>query len=219
MRRGRSPRLFTIRSASHVAMHPPPSSVAPVPTSHESKWPPDDHDFFRSFAPADFRDDVRGLDVREKVRLHAEADGHAGAARLEPLQPLGIFGGDRGRGDARRAVGISERARVGRSEADRADRPQQHRDRAERGDPRRPVRPILHRLAVRRERHVEHDDPTLHVGGARLQVGEALTRRAFRPRCRPPACRRFRRGRASRAEKGRARRSRHSPGRGPIAAP
>ncbi len=28
-----------IRSASHVTTHPPPSSVAPAPTSHESRWP------------------------------------------------------------------------------------------------------------------------------------------------------------------------------------
>jgi hypothetical protein len=39
VRRGRRFSFFMIRSASHVTMQPPPSSVAPAPTSHESRCP------------------------------------------------------------------------------------------------------------------------------------------------------------------------------------
>mmetsp|Transcript_4602 Transcript_4602/g.16197 ORF Transcript_4602/g.16197 Transcript_4602/m.16197 type:complete len:214 (+) Transcript_4602:97-738(+) len=40
VRRGWRPASFSTRRACHAAMMPPPSSIAPVPTSQESVWPP-----------------------------------------------------------------------------------------------------------------------------------------------------------------------------------
>ena len=39
VRLGRRPSLSISRAASHAARQPPPSSIAPCPTSHESMWP------------------------------------------------------------------------------------------------------------------------------------------------------------------------------------
>ena len=39
VRRGLRPAFMMSRAASHAARQPPPSSIAPWPTSHESMWP------------------------------------------------------------------------------------------------------------------------------------------------------------------------------------
>ena len=52
VRRGRSPSRCISRTASHAATAPPPSSIAPCPTSQESMWPPSDDHLVR-LLPAD----------------------------------------------------------------------------------------------------------------------------------------------------------------------
>ena len=132
VRRGRRFSFFISRSASHVTTQPPPSSVEPVPTSHESKWPLDDHDFVGQLAAADLADDVGRVGVGEEVRLHLEPDPRRRAAVLHALQPVGVLDRDRGGRNLRLTLGVAERAGVRRAQAGRADGADERRNRAER---------------------------------------------------------------------------------------
>ena len=201
-------------------MHPPPSSVEPVPTSHESKWPPTTTISSGRLAAADLADDVEGVGVGQEPRLHPQPQADPGAAVLHPLQPLGVLGRHRrGRESsaARRRSGARRCAAsagpAGPTDAD------QHRDRAARRRARRAVAAIGDGLAVGRERHVEEDDAALDAIARRRRAPRSCGRRADRPRRRRPACRRCCRGRASPAAAGPARRFPGFRRRAPSAAP
>ena len=97
VRRGRRFSFFMRRSASHVTTQPPPSSVAPAPTSHESRWPPTTTNLVRLLAAAQLADDVGRFGVGLEVRLHLQPHDDAVAAIGHALQPIGVLGGDRPR--------------------------------------------------------------------------------------------------------------------------
>ena len=80
-----------MRSASHDTTQPPPSSVAPAPTSHESRWPlTTTISSGRSrprISPTTLADSTSG----SKWRLHPKADDDAVVAVGHALQPVGVL--------------------------------------------------------------------------------------------------------------------------------
>ena len=103
-------------------MQPPPSSLAPVPTSHESKCPPISTISCGSSRPRNSPTTLCGAGCRPRSRFHREPDPNGDTAILETLKPVGVFGGD-GRGGNLGEPGFAGGARVRRAQTRRpADR-------------------------------------------------------------------------------------------------
>ena len=190
-------------------MQPPPSSLAPVPTSHESKWPPTSDDLLRPLASAKLADDVVGLAVGLEVRLHRQLHADRHAAVLQPLEAVGVLGGNRRRGNlrplsARSAVApvCGVRSPVGPTE--RTSTATAPSAAAREG----PLGSIRHRRAVVGERDVEEHDLALRRRRRVSRDRRSRARRGRRLRCRPAGCPPSCRGRASAATAGSARRAR-----------
>ena len=196
VRRGRRFSFFISRSASHVTMHPPPSSVEPVPTSQESKWPPTTTTSSgRSrprISPTTLAESASGRNFASIFRRSADLR----AAVLHALQALGVLDRDGGRGNLRHAVGVAQRAGVRRAQAGRADGADEHGDGAERCRPRRAGGAVLDGFAVGRERDVEEHDLAANAWARGVELGKRTTT-STRLRRRRRACRRCCRGRAS----------------------
>ena len=88
----------------------------------------DDDDFFRALAAANLGDDVRGVRVGEKPRVHFQAQRDLRAAVLHALESIGVLGGDGGRGDLRLAVSVAQGARVRCPQPRRSDGSHQRGD-------------------------------------------------------------------------------------------
>ena len=96
VRRGRRFSFFIRRSASHVTTHPPPSSVDPVPTSHESKWPPMTTTSSGSSRPRSSPTTLAESASGRKCASISSCRRDGRAAVLHALQPVGILGRHRG---------------------------------------------------------------------------------------------------------------------------
>ena len=136
VRRGRRFSFFISRSASHVTMQPPPSSLAPVPTSQRVEVPADDHDLIRVLAAADLANHVRRFGVGFEMRLHL-AGGRRPCSCGRPCAAAdrASSAGDRRGRNLRRVGGILQAAGMRRPEAGRPDGAHQRR-RPRRGAPR-----------------------------------------------------------------------------------
>ncbi len=84
----------------------------------------------RLLAAPQLRDHVGGVRVGEGVGLHAQAHHDPPAARGQPLQSVGVLGGQRGGRDLGHARLVAQDARVGRAQTGRAHRADEGRPRA-----------------------------------------------------------------------------------------
>jgi hypothetical protein len=101
VRRGRRFSRFISRTASHAATLPPPSSIAPWPTSHESMWPPITTTSSGLLAADDLGHHVARRHVGQRARAHLERTHDALAAILHAVQHHGVLHAQRGRRDLR----------------------------------------------------------------------------------------------------------------------
>ena len=154
-------------------MHPPASSLAPVPTSHESKW----HDTTTISSgrsrPRSSRDDVGRVGVGIETRFHLQAHAQTLATGRQAREPLCVFGRDRGSRNLRDTGAVGEHAGVGRPQAVGSDRAHEHRDRAVLSRLRGAVGAVGDRLAVAAIGRVEQHDAPARLGAAALEFGEA----------------------------------------------
>ena len=168
------PSFFISRTDSHVTMHPTPSSDAPMPTSHESKWPPtrtiSSGSSLPRISPMTLADSASALESR----LHPQPDAHAPAAIGDPLHALGVFGRDRRGRNLRDAVRVVHAAGVRRAQARRADGAHEHGHRPVTRRRAGAAGAVLVRLAVARVDRVEEHDLALRLGAALRELVEAL---------------------------------------------
>ena len=153
----------------------------PVPTSHESMCAPSSDDLVRLLAAREFRQ--RRSRTRRPVRSARSSP--AACARIVRARSGGRCGWCL-RGKSRRRESAAGPARTERCRCARfADRsgPTDRTSTADRAELRGRAGAggaIGDRLRVVGVRHVEEDDPALRVGGARLQVLEAVDRQDLR---------------------------------------
>ena len=99
-------------------MQPPPSSMAPVPTSHESKWPPT-----TTISSGRSRPRISAMTLAESAsgsqrRVHRRgAAARAGPRAARRARRCGVFDGDRRRRNLRHAGAIGQHAGVRRPQA------------------------------------------------------------------------------------------------------
>ena len=174
VRRGRIPSFAISRAASHVTMQPTPSSDAPVPTSHESMWPPSStiscgargresrrrrwptRRRLRSAPPSIRRTRTGTLRARRRaMRSASSADTDAAGIGVTPWPycRLPVCGGP---------------------QAGRPDAAHERGDRAQLRRGARAAGAVGHRVAVGRERRVEQHDASFDLGGVRAQIVEAV---------------------------------------------